>query len=319
VPRPPPADRTPRLPVQGTPDDLPATRRLPGRGQVFGGRPLLRALAGRRPTQRLQATSCVRRPSTPSPDGDQADRRALDMAMLLMTDVFRKKRPGGRAGRARHGRGLLAYVMPGPRASPRSPLRRRGVLGPRMGPPAARGSTTATTTLYDRLLHEGAESCTVIAGRPRLPAGLVRFLRPRRTPAAATLSPERERRRRSPSRPCPARRCGTRDSSRDGKCGHRSSRSRRRRSPSTRNSSRSTTSWSQRSPHPHAHGGEWQLLDCTAGDNPTHENLVAWSWTTDRPPLVVVNLSERPAQGRVRLPWADLRGGSRHSPRPAHE
>jgi hypothetical protein len=58
--------------------------------------------------------------------------------------------------------------------------------------------------------------------------------------------------------------------------------------------------------------GEWRLLDCTGWpDNPTHENLVAWSWTTTSGRhLVVVNLSERPAQGRVRLPWSDLRGGS---------
>jgi hypothetical protein len=60
-------------------------------------------------------------------------------------------------------------------------------------------------------------------------------------------------------------------------------------------------------------GGEWQLLDCTGWpDNPTHENLIAWSWTTDSSRhLVVVNLSEQPAQGRVRLPWTDLRGGPR--------
>ena len=55
--------------------------------------------------------------------------------------------------------------------------------------------------------------------------------------------------------------------------------------------------------------GEWRLLD-TAGwaDNPTHEHLVAWCWEGANRHLVIVNLSDQPAQGRVLLPWDDLRG-----------
>ncbi|TMC08562.1 MAG: alpha-amylase [Chloroflexi bacterium] len=55
--------------------------------------------------------------------------------------------------------------------------------------------------------------------------------------------------------------------------------------------------------------GEWRLLDCTGWpDNPTHENLVAWCWEGAERQVIVVNLSDQPTQGRVELPWADLRG-----------
>ncbi len=58
--------------------------------------------------------------------------------------------------------------------------------------------------------------------------------------------------------------------------------------------------------------GEWQALECTGWpDNPSYRGIVAWCWRDgDRRHLVVVNLSDRPAQARVRLSWPDLRGRS---------
>jgi hypothetical protein len=54
--------------------------------------------------------------------------------------------------------------------------------------------------------------------------------------------------------------------------------------------------------------GEWRLLECTGWpDNPTHRNLVAWCWQGAERHVVVVNLSDEPAQARVELPWDDLR------------
>ncbi len=58
--------------------------------------------------------------------------------------------------------------------------------------------------------------------------------------------------------------------------------------------------------------GAWTLCDCTGWpDNDSYHRLVAWCWAT--PPsrhLVVVNLSDSPAQARVHLPWDDLTGES---------
>ena len=58
-------------------------------------------------------------------------------------------------------------------------------------------------------------------------------------------------------------------------------------------------------------GGEWRLCDCTGWpDNDTYRELVSWCWSNPgERHLVVVNLSDAPAQARVRLPWADLAGG----------
>jgi len=54
--------------------------------------------------------------------------------------------------------------------------------------------------------------------------------------------------------------------------------------------------------------GEWLLCDCHGWpDNLSYRNLVAWSWRLGEDcRFVVVNLSGRPAQGLVRLPWGDV-------------
>ena len=57
--------------------------------------------------------------------------------------------------------------------------------------------------------------------------------------------------------------------------------------------------------------GDWRLCDCTGWpDNDSYSRLVAWCWSSPRSRhLVVVNLSEAPAQARVHVPWnGELRG-----------
>jgi hypothetical protein len=53
--------------------------------------------------------------------------------------------------------------------------------------------------------------------------------------------------------------------------------------------------------------GQWSLCERTGWpDNASFQNLVAWSWIKDEERyLVIVNLSESPAQARVRVPWTD--------------
>lgn len=58
--------------------------------------------------------------------------------------------------------------------------------------------------------------------------------------------------------------------------------------------------------------GDWRLCELTGWpDNASYRNLVAWVAQIERPVqryMIVVNLAESPAQGRVRLPWSDLVG-----------
>ncbi len=56
--------------------------------------------------------------------------------------------------------------------------------------------------------------------------------------------------------------------------------------------------------------GDWRLCECTGWpDNDSYRRLVSWCWAgPGSRHLVVVNLSDAPAQARVRLPWSDLAG-----------
>jgi hypothetical protein len=58
--------------------------------------------------------------------------------------------------------------------------------------------------------------------------------------------------------------------------------------------------------------GEWKLCERTGWqDNTSHQNLIAWCWRNkEEHHLVIVNLSGSAAQGRVLLPWDELRGRS---------
>jgi hypothetical protein len=56
--------------------------------------------------------------------------------------------------------------------------------------------------------------------------------------------------------------------------------------------------------------GDWRLCECTGWpDNDSHGRLVSWCWSGPRGRhLVVVNLSDAPAQARVHAPWDGLAG-----------
>ncbi|GCD47976.1 alpha-amylase family glycosyl hydrolase [Streptomyces paromomycinus] len=58
--------------------------------------------------------------------------------------------------------------------------------------------------------------------------------------------------------------------------------------------------------------GQWRLLECAGWpDNASAGNLLAWCWEGPAGRfLTVLNLSDRPAQGRVRLPWPELDPGA---------
>ena len=58
--------------------------------------------------------------------------------------------------------------------------------------------------------------------------------------------------------------------------------------------------------------GQWTLLEPGGWpDNPSHQDMLAWSWQDDDTRHVVaVNLAGRAAQARIALPWTDLGGRS---------
>jgi glycosidase len=57
--------------------------------------------------------------------------------------------------------------------------------------------------------------------------------------------------------------------------------------------------------------GEWTLCERGGWDgNDTWHQLVGWGWRGVSRKLVVVNLGDGPAEGRVSLPWDDLRGAT---------
>jgi hypothetical protein len=58
--------------------------------------------------------------------------------------------------------------------------------------------------------------------------------------------------------------------------------------------------------------GEWTLCERSGWlDNASFQNLVAWAWTKDDDQyLIIVNLSDKTVQARVRIPWSNLKGGT---------
>jgi hypothetical protein len=61
------------------------------------------------------------------------------------------------------------------------------------------------------------------------------------------------------------------------------------------------------------HTGDWRLCECAGWpDNDSCRQLASWCWSSSAGEnLVVVNLSDSPAQARVHLPWRDLAGQTR--------
>jgi glycosidase len=61
--------------------------------------------------------------------------------------------------------------------------------------------------------------------------------------------------------------------------------------------------------------GDWRLCECVGWpDNDSYRQLVSWCWSNPQSSqlrhLVVVNLSDGPAQAMVQLPWDDLAGST---------
>ncbi|MGI5515945.1 alpha-amylase [Streptomyces sp. CA-106131] len=299
--------------LQGTPDDL---TRSPGAFLETAGHMFAR---GRDPyfapwpdVVQLNAFSDDLRSATIdtlTSIGEQADGVRCDMAMLLMNDVFHKTW-GERVGPV-PAEDFWPYVIPRVRAHHPDLLFVAEAYWDLEWPLQQQGFDHCyDKRLYDRLVHEDADSVRARLGADlAYQRGLVRFLENHDEPrAAATLPGERERAAAVTVATLPG-----------ATLWHEGQFEGRR--------VRLPVFLARRPPEPAdadlrafhdqllpaaatVRAGDWQLLTCTGWpDNDTHRNLLAWSWTDgDTRHLVVVNYSDRPAQGRVPVPWPDLRG-----------
>ncbi|MER5914512.1 alpha-amylase family glycosyl hydrolase [Streptomyces sp. NPDC001982] len=243
--------------------------------------------------------------------GDQADGVRCDMAMLLMNDVFAKT--WGNLAGAAPAEDFWRYVIP--RVRERHPdilfvaeaywdlewaLQEQGF------------DHCYDKRLYDRLVHEDAASVRAHLGADlAYQRRLVRFLENHDEPrAAATLPGGRERAAAVAVATLPGATLWH-----EGQFEGRRVRppvflSRRPQEPADASLrdfyGRLVTAVAP------VREGNWRLLTCTGWpDNDSHHNLLAWSWTAGQERcLVVINYSDRPAQGRVPLPWTDLHGQS---------
>ncbi|MGW1748935.1 alpha-amylase [Streptomyces sp. NPDC002092] len=241
--------------------------------------------------------------------GDQADGVRCDMAMLLMNDVFAKTW-GDRAGPL-PADDFWPYVVPRVRAHHPGLLFVAEAYWDLEWALQQQGFDHCyDKRLYDRLLHEDAEST-----RAHLQAdltyqhGLVRFLENHDEPrAAATLPGAQERAAAVTIATLPGATLWH-----EGQFDGRKVRppvflARRPQEPPDE---QLRTFYGRLLPAATAvREGDWRLLATTGWpDNDTHRNLLAWSWTgPGTRHLVIVNYSDTPSQGQVPLPWPDLTG-----------
>ncbi|WP_328745129.1 alpha-amylase family glycosyl hydrolase [Streptomyces sp. NBC_00285] len=241
--------------------------------------------------------------------GDQADGVRCDMAMLVMNDIFGKTW-GERAGTA-PAEDFWPHVIP--RVQDRHP----GLLFVAEAywdlEPALRQQGfdhCYDKRLYDRLLHENADSVRAHLGADLdYQRGLVRFLENHDEPRAATTLPGARGRAAAVS-------VATLPGATLWHEGQFEGRRVRppvflRRGPEEPVDEASREFYGRLLPAAAAvRRGDWRQLTPTGWpDNDTHRDLLAWTWThADARHLVVVNDCDRPAQARLPLPWDDLRG-----------
>ena len=241
--------------------------------------------------------------------GDQADGVRCDMAMLLMNDIFGKTW-GDRAGTA-PAEDFWPYVIPRVRARHPGLLFVAEAYWDLEGALQQQGFDHCyDKRLYDRLLHESAESVRAHLGADLAhQRGLVRFLENHDEPrAAATLPGDRGR--------AAAVAVATLPGATLWHEGQFEGRRVRppvflRRRPQEPVDEPLRDFYGRLLPAADTvRRGDWRPLTPTGfPDNDTHRDLLAWTWThADARHLVVVNDSDRPARARLPLPWDDLKG-----------
>jgi len=163
--------------------------------------------------------------------------------------------------------------------------------------------------LYDRMEHSNAEDIRLHLCADRAYQGkLLRFIENHDEPrAAAIFSPERERAFALTIGTLPGARLFYEGQFEGQKVKLPVFLGRRPNEPENRDLKVFYTKLLQAVDHPIFREGEWTLCGRTGWpDNSSFNNLVAWNWVyKDERYLVVVNLSDLPAQALVQVPWQD--------------
>jgi hypothetical protein len=167
--------------------------------------------------------------------------------------------------------------------------------------------------LYDRLEHSNAESVRLhLCADLAYQAKLLRFIENHDEPrAAATFSPAKERAVALAISTLPGMKLFH-----EGQFEGRRVRlpvflDRRPNEPLDQNLHEFYTKLLEAVDRPVFRDGQWSLCERTGWpDNSSFYNLVAWHWRRDDERyLIVINLSDSPAQAQVQVPWPDARGG----------
>ena len=238
----------------------------------------------------------------------QCDGVRCDMAMLVLPEVF--ERTWGISATAFWPRATEAVRARGPGL----PLPGRGLLGPRVDPPAAglRLHLRQAALRPPRARSRAARPRAPLRG-PRLPGPLARFLENHDEPrAAATFPPDVHRAAAVITFFTPGLRFfhqGQREGKRVRIPVHLG------RGPAEPPDAAIAAFYDDLLEclnDPAFRDGDWQLLECRSAwdGNPTSDDFVAFSWTGpgDRRRLVAVNYASHASQCYVALPWNDLSG-----------
>ena len=241
----------------------------------------------------------------------QCDGIRCDMAMLLLNSIF-ERTWGNRAGKqpaTEYWRDLIAAIK---RTYPEFLFIAEAYWDLEWELQQQGFDFCYDKRLYDRLEHDNAESVRLhLCADSAYQAKLLRFIENHDEPrAAATFSPEKERAAAVTMATLPGA-----SLFHEGQFEGRKVRlpvflGRRPPEPADP----ALQDFYKRLLHaidaPVFRGGQWALCNRTGWpDNPSYQNLVAWSWVeaNDRY-LIVVNLSDSAAQARVQVPWDELRG-----------
>ena len=303
---------TPSTSSRATPTTSPRASGLPRgrrRGHRPRPRPVLPAVAGRRPAQRLRA-----RPAPGRGRHAARHRRSGRRRPLRHGDAAAQRRVRPHVGRARRRRAGAGVLDRGDRCGPsRAPglrVRRRGVLGSRVAAAAARVRLLLRQAALRPAAPRGRRRRCAATSAPTSTTNVAWCASSRTTTSRAP--PPSSHRRRSGPRPsssprCPARRCGTRASSKAGGCGSRCSSAAGRPSRSTRSSRRFHLELIGAT----APRAAWRLgivrRRAAGRTTPAPTQLLAWSWIDDEQrSLIVINFADAPAAARIHPPWNDL-------------